>query len=96
MWSNWASIGGNTVDLPSVANNEDGRLEVFARGPGGDLQHIWQTAPNNGWSDWDSLGFPFAGGYVPPYYIAVGQNEDGRLEVFITLVSNELWHIWQT
>jgi hypothetical protein len=36
--------------------NEDGRLEVFARGTDNALWHIWQTAPNNGWSSWASLG----------------------------------------
>ena len=33
-----------------------GRLEVFAIGPNGDLGHIWQSSPNNGWSAWTDLG----------------------------------------
>ena len=40
----------------AVAQNADGRLEVFARGTDKALWHIWQTAPNNGWSGWASLG----------------------------------------
>ena len=39
-----------------MANDADGRLEVFARGTDNALWHIWQTAPNNGWSGWASLG----------------------------------------
>jgi len=41
---------------PWVANNADGRMEAFARGTDDALWHIWQTAPNNGWSGWASLG----------------------------------------
>ncbi len=39
----------------SVINNADGRLEVFARNTNYELYHIWQTAPSNGWSSWDSM-----------------------------------------
>ena len=38
------------------ASNADGRLEVFVRGTDDALWHMWQTAPNNGWSGWASLG----------------------------------------
>lgn len=33
-----------------------GRMEIFARGGDQALWHMWQTAPNNGWSGWESLG----------------------------------------
>jgi acylphosphatase/peptidoglycan hydrolase-like protein with peptidoglycan-binding domain len=85
----WASLGGVIFD-PVVANNQDGRLEVFARGTDGALWQIWQTAPNNGWSGWASPG----GGIQGP--IAVGRNADGRLEVFVRGNDGALWHIWQT
>ena len=49
------SLGG-VIFAPVVGNNADGRLEVFVRGTDGALWHIWQTAPNNGWSGWASLG----------------------------------------
>jgi hypothetical protein len=29
---------------------------VFVRGTDSALWHIWQTAPNNGWAKWASLG----------------------------------------
>jgi len=62
-WSNWENLHGPfnaQLDLgiasPVVGHNADGRLEVFAIGPDKALWHIWQTAPNNGWSSWSSLG----------------------------------------
>ena len=69
--------------------NADGRLEVFVRGADNALWHIWQTAPNNGWCGWASLGgwIPRPGGH---------QNADGRMEVFVRGADNALWHIWQT
>ena len=40
----------------SVRQNLDGRLEAFGVGTDNGLWHIWQTAPDNGWSSWASLG----------------------------------------
>ena len=33
-----------------------GTIQVFARGGDGAVWHMWQTAPNDGWSGWYSLG----------------------------------------
>ena len=52
--------------------------------------HIWQTAPNNGWSGWASHGRRHLSDPV------VARNADGRLEVFVRGADNALWHIWQT
>lgn len=76
----------NVFPLGAVSS---GRLEVFARGSDGALWHTWQTAPNNGWSGWASLG-----GWISQ--ITVGRNADGRLEAFGIGGDNALWHIWQT
>jgi len=70
--------------------NKDGRLEVFARGTDNALWHIWQTAPNNGWSGWASLGGVITS--LP----TVTNDADSRLEVFARGTDNALWHIWQT
>ncbi|HST57824.1 MAG TPA: hypothetical protein VLK84_03980, partial [Longimicrobium sp.] len=75
---------------PVVSNNQDGRLEVFGCGPKNDLVHVWQTAPNNGWSSGASLGG------VITSRPAVIRNADGRLEVFARGTDGALWHIWQT
>ena len=62
--SRWAS---SAEPFPSaVADNVDGRIEVFARGTDGALWHIWQTSPNNGWCGWGSLG----GGIQGPLTVA--------------------------
>ena len=42
--------------LCSVRQNLDGRLEAFGVGTDNGLWHIWQTAPNSGWSGWAPLG----------------------------------------
>ena len=41
-----------------VGRNADGRLEIFAVGDDNALWQKWQVAPNNGWSDWKTLGTP--------------------------------------
>ena len=76
--------------IMEVASNLDGRLEVFASGTDNALWHIWQTAPNNGWSAWTSL----AG--VLTSDRSIGRNADGRLEAFVRGTDGALWHIWQT
>jgi hypothetical protein len=40
-----------------VARNADGRLELFAFGTGDyGMNHIWQTEPNDSWSEWETIG----------------------------------------
>src|SRR5690349_3086633 len=62
---------------------------LIAIGTDNALWHIWQTAPNNGWSSWASLGGILTSSR------AVGRNADGRLEVFVRGTDEALWHIWQ-
>jgi len=81
---------GTLEALFSVGRNQDGRLEVFARGTDLALHHIWQTAPNNGWSGWNGLGGELS--TLP----LQDNNADGRLEIFARGTDNGLYHIWQT
>ena len=92
-WSAWESLAGSLGGDPAVAQNADGRLEVFVyhwtdvnttR-----VQHIWQTAPNSGWSKWSTIDVHPAG------RPAAAQNADGHLEVFAREASNHLEHAWQ-
>src|SRR5258708_18626524 len=90
---------GATLNI-GVVNNWDrasnaysGRLEAFRLGPQGDVQHNWQTAVNNGWSGWNSFGVWPQGSEMTQF--TVGQNADGRLEVFAVDVRQASWHIWQ-
>ena len=89
VFDGWASLGGDVRQL-TAARNEDGRIELFGIGRDASLHHIWQTAPNNGWSDWASLG---GSGLTK---LSVVNNADGRIEVFARGAGNTLWHIWQT
>jgi hypothetical protein len=60
------------------------------------------VAPNNGWSGtWKTLGRPFAEPFLSGLtdQFTVGNNQDGRQEVFAVMsVENfrEAWYIWQT
>jgi len=56
-----------------VGGPQPGSMQIFARGGDGAVWHNWQTAPNNGWSGWYSLG-----GWVD--IIEVAKNADGRSE----------------
>jgi hypothetical protein len=64
-------------------------IHVFARGGDGAVWHNWQTAPNNGWSGWYSLG-----GWID--LLAAAQNADGRLEIFARGGDGAVWHNWET
>jgi len=81
----------------TVSPNQDGHLEVFALGADGAVWHIWETAPNSDvWSAWASLGAPPQGDLLgSPYSIAALQNQDGRVEIFLTDPQWNVWHIWQ-
>lgn len=75
--------------LRAARPSAPGRLEVFARGSDQALWHRWQTAPNNGWGGWESLG-----GWID--LLAIAQNRDGRLEAFVRGSDGAVWHKSQT
>ena len=75
-----------------MGRNLDGRLEVFAVGPGGRLWHRWQWTPSGTWSGWYDLGGSLAIDAVP----AIGTSPDGRQEVFVRGANGGLHHIFQT
>ncbi|MCA1646976.1 MAG: hypothetical protein LC797_16440 [Chloroflexi bacterium] len=96
-WSSWDSLGtpsgATSLNEPALARNADGRLEVFVTEMNG-TWHRWQTAPGAGWSAWDNLGGS------PDGPVGIGQNTDGRLEIFAEGVRapssiHSLWHRWQ-
>jgi hypothetical protein len=97
-WSDWqchdAPPGVKFQRLrPAVASGPDGRLELFIVGDGEDLWHMWQTAPNGGWSQWVSHGVPPVAGLTG--CPAVAPSADGRLELFVVGTDGALWHMWQ-
>ena len=102
-WGAWTPIGYPTVGLAdaeklAAASNHDGHLEVFAVGTDGAVWHTWQTSPNGPWfPGWASFGQPEGVSFASPIQgvIHVEQNQDGRLEVFVTGDDGNMWHIWQ-
>ncbi len=99
-WSDWSLLGTSPahpsfphplVTTPiTVWRNNDGRLEVFAVGSDGYLWHIWQLAPNSGWSDWTSFDALVGQAYT------IGKNLDGRLEIFLVGLDGILYHMNQS
>lgn len=75
-----------------LAASADGRMELFARGNDGNLWHIWQTAVNNGWSNWFSHGSP--PGVLINGSPILAPNLDGRLQLFVS-ANGGLWSIVQ-
>src|SRR6266581_2613276 len=93
--TNWSLLGTPAQQIVnhSVGRNADGRLEVFYSDVNSEIWHIWQTAPNGTWSTSALLNKLANASYYSS--IAVDENADGRLEVFI-IAGGALWHIWQT
>src|SRR5262249_43716135 len=78
-----------------VAQNSDGRLEVFTVLNDDALWHVWQDpASPTYWSGWDSLGGE------PSGPATVARHLDGRLDAFavarVTAGSSPLYHRAQT
>jgi hypothetical protein len=80
--NHWASMAGTFHHDPVVAQDRDGRLEVFMLDESGRLFDLGQSAANGGWwSAWADLGPPPPGGAAGK--LAAGRNADGRLELFL-------------
>ena len=82
-----------------IAQNQDGRLEVFMVGTDKRLYHIWQTTYNNTTNLWEWFmnWVPFGKELWPlSSNPAVAKNKDGRLEVFMVGTDKRLYHKWQT
>jgi hypothetical protein len=97
-WSIWGNLGQPStacyVYRPFLGMNGDGRLDIFTLGSDGKFYHRWQTAPSGNWSaNWGSL--PLSG-VTLEYWLAVGNNADGRLALFAAGSNGEIYHTWQT
>jgi hypothetical protein len=80
-WSGWSKLGDIKIKHMAVGRNKDGRLEVFAiRDVDSEVWHIEQNQPNGDWKQWASL--PTSRIKLQAKQVAVGRNQDGRLEVF--------------
>jgi hypothetical protein len=79
-WSAWEVLGGSCQGSVATGSNSDGRLEVFTYGINNYMQHIYQMAPNSGWSTLMTLPCYFS--MLPDKKIAVLSNYDPILTVF--------------
>jgi hypothetical protein len=97
-WSGWGNMGkppGLLLSTAAVARNQDGRLEVVAIANDGTLWHRYQPKPSKGpWIQWGSMGKP--PGVKLVSNPVIGQNLDGRLEVFVFGSDGSLWHRYQS
>jgi len=99
-WSDWVAHGTpsgvsfGSDSTPAVACSADGRLELFVVGNDEALWHMWQTAPNGGWSGWKSHDAPSLT-KLQRLRPAVGSSADGRLELFAVGGDDALWHLRQ-
>jgi hypothetical protein len=94
--TNWAGEERFAMDSAkqvAVAQNSDGRLEIFYVGTDNRLFHNWQIKP--GVSDpanwFGETRFP--GDSADQ--VAVARNADGRLEIFYVGTNNDIYHNWQ-
>lgn len=95
-WTGWQTLSQAYAfqGTPMVARNQDGRLEIFARGSDGNIWHNVQknASDDSSWNGWVALqsGYSFKGDPV------VGINVDGRLEVFALGSGGNIWHNAET
>lgn len=78
-WIGWTDMGGASRGVSNLmaANNADGSLTVCGVGSNGDLWCSSENAPGVGWSAWSDL----TGAKIQPGFV-IGQNLDGRLQIF--------------
>ena len=78
-WNGWTDMGQSSDGVTHLvaASNADGSLTACGVGGNGDLWCASENAPGVGWSAWSDL----SGAQIQPGF-AIGQNLNGRLEIF--------------
>jgi hypothetical protein len=98
-WTGWESLGqpggGVSRGRPTIACAADGRFRTVVIADDGGVWLRSQIAPNSqDWIAWQSLDRP--GGQNATGTPVLGQNKDGRLEVFVVRGSDQtVWHAQQ-
>jgi hypothetical protein len=101
-WSSWSQLqapvsGVQFLGLGAVANNRDGRFQLFFVGSDGALWTLPQSVPSGGWGQVLSLkSAPPGKALKPDQMPAAGLNANGNLAVFVTGADGNIWQISQT
>ena len=107
VWSGYVSLGSPQIPDPSypavtapapltgppaACSWNPTRLDVFARGPAGDLAHAWWNGAD--WSSFESLGLPAAGGRAVPLSgaVTVCSAGAGTCDAVAGAVDGHLYH----
>ncbi len=83
-------VATNPKVLPQVSGrrNDDGRLEILTHGRDhSDVYHIWQTAPDSGWSNWESLGGVIS---IAEPGVKTYQDSSNRIQIVVRGVDGNL------
>eukprot|EP00300_Choanocystis_sp_HF-7_P010543 c17000_g1_i1.p1 GENE.c17000_g1_i1~~c17000_g1_i1.p1 ORF type:complete len:396 (-),score=75.70 c17000_g1_i1:26-1213(-) len=91
-WSSWTSLGGVLASGPSVALNDDGLGDVFARATDKAIYFKSQFEDENGevrFTQWETLGGLFSSS---PSVIV---RSDGMIDIFARGVDKAIWHSHQ-
>ena len=95
-WDCMDGLGGPAQQI-CVGRNQDGRIELLYTAPDYKIWRNWQTAPNGAWHGPKQFGpQPFFQMDDAALQLCMGQNPDGRLEVFYVGTNGLLYHNWQT
>lgn len=99
-WSGWQAMGtsGNVWTqnvIPAVGTNSDGRLELFIVGTDGTVNHIWQLHPgSSAATNWSSFA-TFSSHVNQTVKFAVGNFQNGALDVFVVGTDGVLYHNYE-
>jgi len=91
-WDSWLSLGGVLASGPSIALNDDGVIDVFARATDKAIYYKSQFDDENGethYTQWQTLGGMFS---TTPTVIV---RSDGLIDVFARGVDKAIWHSHQ-
>lgn len=91
-WSAERDLAGADVIVGSLANDADGRMELFGRGPSGPV-NMWQYAPNSIWSG--AVPFSASAAIGPGSTPAAARGQTGRLEAFVADQQGTVLGSWQ-
>jgi hypothetical protein len=85
-WTHHGEENARFLGAPVLAQNQNGRFEVFVRDSGGVTYHIWQNTPRS----WEAIA-----GAVVSSDVAVVRTRTGRFEIFASHPRGQLVHAWQ-